>query len=90
MIETLCLEAAREGNQGIFDCLDSFAACIGEAQGSQLHEKARFHLWTIVAQRPGAQDRLSLRRALEKMTPNWDAASFADLRGILQSAAGES
>lgn len=88
MIETLCLEAAREEHQEIFNCIDSFVDCVSSAQGASLHEKARFHIWTILAQQPGAQDRLSLKRALEHMPPNWDAACFTELKEILRSTAG--
>lgn len=86
MIETLCLEAARETTPDVFPCLDTFMDCIADAVGCPLHEKARFHLWTIVAQGPGAQDRLSLPVALKRMPPNWDSAAFAALTAVLKGA----
>lgn len=86
MIETLCLDAAREANQPLFECLDSFMECMAAQQGARPHEKARFHHWTIAAQGPGAQDRLSLKAALNRMPPNWNAGTFAKLTEVLRSA----
>lgn len=86
MIETLCLDAAREFNQTLFDCLDSFMDCLARTQGVRPHEKARFHHWTIAAQGPGAQDRLSLKVALNHMPPDWNAGAFSKLTEILRSA----
>ena len=83
MIETLCLDAARETGEDIFSCLDSFVECVNATRDSKLHEKARFHIWTVIAQSPGAQDRLSLQRALNQMPPNWDAVAFEGLRKVL-------
>lgn len=87
MIETLCLEAARGAEPDIFPCIDDFMRCIKEASGTGLHEKARFHIWSIVAQGPGAQDRLSLEAALAHLTPDWTAPVFDGLRKALREAA---
>lgn len=85
MLETLCLEAARETHAEIFPCIDNFLECVEKARGAKLHEKAKFFIWSIVAQGPGAQDRLSLQKALEKLPPNWDSPVFAPLREALDA-----
>jgi hypothetical protein len=87
MIETLFLDAVRETHAEVFTCLDPLVECLKSTQGIVLHEKARFHLWTILAQKPGAQDRLSLAKAMERMPPDWQAAAFASLTDILRQAA---
>jgi len=87
MIETLCLEAARSADPASFECLDPFIECLTDAQGTAPHEKARFHIWTILAQKPGAQDRLSLERALKAVPPDWDAPAFGTLVSALAAAA---
>jgi hypothetical protein len=87
MIETLLLEAARESHPETFGCLDAFVECVGRSGGQALHEKARFHVWTILAQKPGAQDRLSLRTALHQVPPKWDSPVFSALLEVLKAAA---
>jgi hypothetical protein len=86
MLETMLLDAARETHSEIFPCIDNFVDCINRVSGNRLHEKSRFYIWTIVAQGAGPQDRLSLKRALEHLPPNWDAEAFSGLRGVLEAA----
>lgn len=86
MLESLCLEAARDTHPEVFPCIDSFVECIGTAWGVPVHEKSRFHIWSIVAQGPGPKDRLSLGRALEHLPPNWDSKAFDSLREMLRAA----
>ncbi len=89
MIETVCLAAARSRSPQLFSCIDDFMSCVESAQRGPLHEKARFHIWSIVAQGPGAQDRLSLAAALDRLPPDWSDPSFDGLRKSLREAAGE-
>lgn len=87
MIETLCLDAAKSADPAPFECLDPLVDCLTDVYGTPPHEKARFHLWTILAQKPGAQDRLSLERALKAVPPDWNAPAFGALASALESAA---
>jgi hypothetical protein len=87
MIETLCLDAARSKNPEMFGCLDPFVVCLGSLNDCTPHEKVRFALWTIIAQGKGAQDRLSLDRALAKLDLAWDDEAFAPLTEILVTLA---
>lgn len=84
MLETMLLEAERERNIELFECLDAFVACHARVKGTSLHEKARFHLWTIAAQNPGAQDRLRIENALQLLPPNWDAPQFRPVVDLLR------
>ena len=86
MLETLCLDAARETDPKVFPCIDNFMDCITEAHGSPLHEKARFYIWSIVAQGPTGQHQLALTKALDKFPPNWNSEAFSGLRDVLLSA----
>jgi hypothetical protein len=87
MLESLCLQAARDSHAEIFPCIDSFVECIANARQAPLHEKSRFSIWSIVAQGPGPKDRLSIAKALEKLPPNWDHPAFAGLSRMLREAA---
>jgi hypothetical protein len=53
-----------------FTCLDLFVDCLGRLNNGIPHDKVRFALWTIIAQEAGAQDRLSLERALARLPLN--------------------
>lgn len=86
MLETLCLEAVRENDPKVFPCIDTFMSCVEDAHGSLLHEKARFYIWSIVAQGPTAQHQLALPKALERFPPNWQSEAFSELREVLKSA----
>lgn len=86
MIESLLLDAERERGSEIFQCVDSVMDCAEKVYGKALHEKARFYIWTILAQEPGAKDRLILERALKRMPPDWESDHFKLLSGILRSA----
>ena len=83
MIETLCLESARAKAPDVFACLDSFVSCLAGIHGETPHEKARFALWTIAAQGPGAKDRLSLQYAIPNLPIGWDDQAFVPLRELL-------
>jgi len=83
MIETLCLDSSRTKAPKVFECLDSFMACLAAIHGGESHEKTRFALWTIAAQGAGAQKRLSLERAIPNLPIDWDGAAFAELREFL-------
>lgn len=87
MIETLCLDAARDQDPQIFSCINRFDECISEARQTPLHEKSRFYIWSILAQGPGPKDRLSMSRALDRLPPNWDSPVFKKLREILAEVA---
>jgi len=67
----------------MFECLDPFVDCLGKLHEGTPHEKVRFALWTIIAQGRGAQDRLSLERAINRIPFNWDDGSFAGLKELL-------
>ena len=86
MIETLLLDAQRERESGIFQCVDSVMDCAEKIHGMPMHEKARFYIWTILAQEPGAKDRLTIERALKRMPPDWESDHFKLLSDILRSA----
>lgn len=88
MLETLLLDAAREKEGACFPCLDDFMTCVEKTTRRALHEKARFLVWTLLAQRPGAQDRLSLKAALDQLPPDWNAKGFEPLVAVLKHAAG--
>jgi hypothetical protein len=83
MIETLCLDSSRTKAPAIFACLDSFANCLAGVHGSVLHEKARFEIWTIAAQGPGAKGRLSLQYAIPNLPIDWDDTTFRPLKDLL-------
>lgn len=88
MLETLLLDAAREKEGACFPCLDDFMKCVEKTTRRALHEKARFLVWTLLAQQPGAQDRLSLKAALDQLPPDWNAKGFEPLVAVLKHAAG--
>jgi len=79
----LCLNASRSKSPELFDCLDPFVDCLGKLNQGTPHEKVRFALWTIIAQGPGAKDRLSLERALSRLPLDWADEVFASLRTLL-------
>ena len=83
MIETLCVESTRSRIPEVFNCLDSFIGCLEGIQGDQLHEKARFAIWTIAARGPEAKDRMSLEYAIPNLPIDWDDAMFTPLKDLL-------
>ena len=87
MLESLFLQAARDSHAEVFPCIDAFVECIAKARQARLHEKSRFSIWSIVAQGPGAKDRLSIQKALERLPPNWDHPAFAGLSRMLRETA---
>lgn len=82
MIETLCLNAARSSSPEMFGCLDPFIDCLGRLQEGTPHDKVRFAIWTIIAQGAGAQDRLSIERALSRLHLDWSNEVFLPLTEI--------
>lgn len=87
MIETLCLDAARDQAPGVFECLDPFIECLGNLHEGPVHEKVRFAIWTIAAQGAQGRNRLSLERAIRSLPIPWDASVFDDLRELLRECA---
>ena len=87
MIETLCLDAARDDTPQMFDCLDPFMDCIGRFHDGTPHEKVRFALWTIIAQGKTARDRLSVELALKRIPISWENQAFHGLRKLLEEVA---
>lgn len=88
MIETLCLEAAREQDPTSFSCLNQFSSCMKEQHNCDLHDKERFAIWSIAAQcKAQPRQRMSLERMLRANPPNWDCSVFDELRRILQDTA---
>lgn len=85
MIETLCLDASRSASPEMFGCLDPFIDCLERLHGEIPHDKIRFAVWTIVAQGAGAQDRLSIERALSKLKLDWGNEVFAPLRAVFST-----
>jgi hypothetical protein len=84
MIETLCLDAVRAKTPEMFACLDPFVECLSSQWGDAPHEKIRFVLWTIIAQGQGAQDRLSIDRAIRNIDFNWDDSAYVRLKELFQ------
>ena len=85
MIESLCLEAGGAAKPELKACLDTFSDCVQRQSGERLHEKAKFGIWTIIAQGPGSQKRLSLERAITYLDMPWEHQVFEDLALLLRS-----
>ena len=86
MIETLCLQAARESNPVSFECLDAYTDCLQEKQGIELHEKERFEIWTLAAEGPvRGRKRLDFNQALERLDFNWNSEAFTEIRELLRA-----
>ncbi|MEX2606364.1 MAG: DUF3226 domain-containing protein [Kiritimatiellia bacterium] len=84
MIETLCLEVARDTQPEVFECLDQYAACLRSKHQADLHHKERFAIWTIAAQTFDApRRRLSMGRILKNLTFDWSNEKFSETRAIL-------
>jgi len=84
MIETLCLDVARQSDPAAFECLDQYALCLEQKHQAKLHEKARFEIWTIAAQTFEApRRRLSMGRILEKLPFDWKNEEFQETREIM-------
>jgi hypothetical protein len=88
MIETMCVNSSEGKAPDVFGCLESFLHCLKGADGSDMHEKARFAIWTIAAQGIGAKDRMSLEYAIPNLPIDWDAEIFQPLKDLLISVAG--
>lgn len=84
MIETLCLNASRANDSALFACLDPFMACLESNWGQKPHEKIRFGIWTIIAQRQKAKQRLSMERAIANIDFYWDDPAYESLRELFQ------
>lgn len=87
MIESLCLVAARSDFTRELECLEKFSDCLQECGSAAPHEKVRFAIWTMIAQGSAARDRLSLERAIQHLTLNWDHEAFRPLTEVLRGMA---
>lgn len=86
MIETLCLDVARQTNPGAFECLDQYAQCLEQKHQATLHEKARFEIWSIAAQTFDApRRRISMDRVLQRLPFDWKNEKFQETREVLKS-----
>lgn len=84
MLETLCLQAAKDVSPSDFECLDQFATCLNQQSGAVLHAKEKFAIWSVVAQdKQLPRQRLSLLRAIERIPIDWTHSSFARLSDLL-------
>lgn len=84
MLETLCLEVAKDAAPSDFECLDQFASCLEKHTQAVLHEKERFAIWSLLAQEKQLpRQRLSLPRAIAKIPLDWKHAVFRDLAQLL-------
>ncbi|MDQ8193660.1 hypothetical protein QEH59_04455 [Coraliomargarita sp. SDUM461004] len=87
MLETLCLQAAKEATPSDFECLDQFAACLKQQTDAPLHEKEKFAIWSLVAQEKQLpRQRLSLPRAVVNIPLNWQDPLFSDLTELMSEA----
>jgi hypothetical protein len=84
MIESLCLRAAAQTDPRSLHCLSLYSLCLQQNNGIELHEKERFGIWTIAAQKAsGRSRRMSFAAAIERLPIPWDDAVFEPLREIL-------
>lgn len=84
MLETLCLEVAKEAAPSDFECLDQFASCLEKQAQATLHEKEKFAIWSLVAQEKQLpRQRLSLSRAIANIPLDWKNPVFSDLTQLL-------
>jgi hypothetical protein len=89
MLETLCLEAAAESEQGrpdaVFPCVNEFFACLGKSgRNSGNLDKARFAGYALARDVIDPQ----LGRAAQKGAISWNVKAFEPLKVFLQSIAG--
>jgi len=89
MIETMCVESSCGKNPKVYECLESFLGCLSGVHGGDMHQKARFFIWTIAAQGTAAKDRMSLEYAIPNLPIDWDADIFKPLRELLHTVAVE-
>ena len=88
MIETLCLEAAKNSDADTFDCLETYTDCLQSKHGIELHEKERFEIWTIAAQGPAmGRKRLPFAEAItRKQLPiDWSNSAFTEIKDLLNA-----
>lgn len=84
MIETLCLDVARETQPEAFECLDHYAECLHQKHNATLHEKQRFEIWTVAAQSFDApRRRLSMKYLLKNLPFDWSHGKFSETRAVL-------
>lgn len=86
MIETLYLEAAKNSDAQVFDCLEKYIECLETKDSIELHEKERFDIWTIVAQGTGpvkGRKRLPFSDAIERLPLDWNSAVFSEIKKLL-------
>lgn len=86
MIESLCMSAAEATDPKPFECVNSFVECLEKLHGATPHEKVRFAVWTIAAQKKDARKRLSLERAIDHLPIDWGSKGFDPLRDVLRDA----
>lgn len=86
MIETLCLEAAKNSNADTFDCLETYTECLQSKHGIELHEKERFEIWTIAAQGPAmGRKRLPFAEATTRLPIDWTNTAFTEIKDLLNA-----
>ncbi len=88
MLETLCLDAARDQDANSFQCLDQFTACVQKEYHCELHDKEQFAIWSIAVQsKTLPRQRMTLKRVLKNIPLPWDSVHFQELRQALSSVA---
>jgi 5S rRNA maturation endonuclease (ribonuclease M5) len=86
MIETLCLDVARQMNPEAFECLDQYADCLQQKHQATLHEKARFEIWSIAAQTFDApRRRISMDLVIKRLPFDWKHEKFSEIREVLKT-----
>lgn len=84
MLETLCLQAAKEVAPEDFECLDQFETCLKKQTAAALHEKEKFAIWSLVAQEKELpRQRLTLPRAVKNIPLDWKHPLFSELSQLL-------
>ncbi len=86
MIETLCLEAAKNTDSDTFDCLETYVECLQTKHQIELHEKERFEIWTIAAQGSAmGRRRLPFSEAITRLPIDWSNSAFTEIKDLLDA-----
>lgn len=84
MIESLCLDAAKNATPDTFDCLETYTDCLQQKHGIELHEKERFAIWTLAAQGQAlGRKSLPFSDALQRMEFDWGHETFNEIRRLI-------
>lgn len=89
MLETLCLQAAKNSSPNTFDCLEAYTECLKSKHAIELHEKERFDIWTVAAQGEPARGRkrLPLSAVIKRsQLIDWNSTAFTEIRNLLIEA----